>query len=50
MNIDEMKLHKVNSELKRAIFWVKDSPIKKSLELINKMEKQRIKLIKNKVS
>lgn len=44
-----MSLDKLKLEIKRARFWVEDNPIVKSLDLIDKMEKQKIKLIKEKL-
>tara|TARA_R110000851_G_scaffold117238_1_gene243853 strand:- start:1070 stop:1213 length:144 start_codon:yes stop_codon:yes gene_type:complete len=40
-----MTLKEVTLELKRAKFWVEDNPIYKSLDLINRMEKQKLTLI-----
>jgi len=40
MNIENMSLDEVNFELKRARFWL-ESPIVPSLELIDRMEKQK---------
>jgi len=49
MNIEEMSLDEVKFELKRARFWVEDSPIVDSLLLIERMETQKLKLIKEKL-
>ena len=49
MNIEQMSLDEVQFELKRARFWVEDSPIVDSLSLIDRMEKQKLKLIKDKL-
>ena len=46
MNITDISLEELKFELKRARFWVEDSPIKDSLALIEKMEAQKMKLIR----
>jgi|TARA_R110000782_G_scaffold253663_1_gene341773 hypothetical protein len=46
MKITEMSIKEITLEIKRAKFWIEESPILKSLELIDKMEKQKLKLIK----
>ncbi len=40
-----MSLKEITLELKRAKFWVEDNPIRKSLDLINRMENQKLELI-----
>jgi hypothetical protein len=45
MTFNEMTLEEVTQELKRAKFWVEDSPIRKSLGLISKMELRILELI-----
>jgi len=45
MKINEMSLEEVTLELKRAKFWVETNPIRKSLDLINKMENRKLELI-----
>ena len=45
MKIENMTLEQLNLELSRAKFWVKTSSIQKSLDLINKMENKRVKLL-----
>jgi hypothetical protein len=49
MNIEEMSLDEVKFELKRARFWVEDSPIKDSLLLIERMEKRKLEVIREKL-
>jgi hypothetical protein len=49
MNIDTMSLDEIKFELNRARFWVEDSPITQSLDLIQRMENQKMKLIKEKL-
>jgi hypothetical protein len=49
MLINEMSLEEVTLELKRARFWVEDSTIRNSLDLISRMETQKLKLINNKL-
>lgn len=45
MRIKEMSLEEVTLELKRAKFWVEENPIRKSLDLISRMEKQKLDII-----
>lgn len=45
MQINQMTLKEVTLELKRAKFWVEESPIRKSLDLISRMEKQKLDII-----
>jgi hypothetical protein len=45
MKINKMSLKDVTLELKRAKFWVEDNPIRKSLDLINRMENRKVELI-----
>lgn len=45
MKINEMSLKDVTLELKRAKFWVENNPIRKSLDLINRMENRKVELI-----
>jgi hypothetical protein len=45
-----MSLSQVKFELKRARFWVEDSPVKESLDLIQRMENQKMKLIKEQLT
>ena len=45
MNFNEMTLKDITLELKRAKFWVEDSPIRKSLGLISRMELKKLELI-----
>ena len=45
MKINEMSLKEVTLELKRAKFWVEGNPIRKSLDLINRMENKKLELI-----
>jgi hypothetical protein len=45
-----MSLEEVTLEIKRAKFWVEDNPIRKSLDLISKMETQKLKLINKKLN
>jgi len=49
MNIKDMTLKELTREINRARFWVEQSPIKKSLKLINKMEKRKNRLINQKL-
>jgi hypothetical protein len=49
MKINEMSLEEVTLELKRAKFWVETNPIRKSLNLINKLENRKLKLINQKL-
>tara|TARA_R110002050_G_scaffold79261_9_gene169387 strand:+ start:1739 stop:1891 length:153 start_codon:yes stop_codon:yes gene_type:complete len=49
MNIKDMTLEQLTKELNRARFWVEQNPIKKSLKLINKMDKRKSKLINDKL-
>jgi hypothetical protein len=49
MKIEQLTLAEVTLELKRAKFWVEDTPIRKSLDLINKMETIKLKLINKSV-
>jgi len=49
MNIEEMSLDEVKFELKRARFWVEDSPIVDSLSLIERMEKRKLEVIREKL-
>jgi hypothetical protein len=44
-SINKMSLKDVTLELKRAKFWVEDNPIRKSLDLINRMENRKVELI-----
>lgn len=48
MNIEEMTLDEVNFELKRARFWL-ESPLVPSLALIERMEKRKLNIIKEKL-
>jgi len=45
MKIKEMSLDEVTLELKRARFWVEDSSIRNSLDLISRMETRKLNLI-----
>ena len=45
MKINEMSLSEITLELKRAKFWVEDNSIRKSLDLINRMENKKLELI-----
>jgi hypothetical protein len=47
MKIKDLSLTEVTLELKRAKFWVEQTPISKSLSLINQMENRKLLLIKN---
>ena len=49
MKIEDMSLEKLTLELNRAKFWVETLPIKTSLDLINKMENRKLKLIQEKL-
>ena len=49
MNIETMSLDEVKFELKRARFWVEDSPIQQSLNLIDRMESHKMKLVREKL-
>lgn len=40
-----MSLEEITLELKRAKFWVEDTPIRKSLRLINNLENRKLELI-----
>ena len=47
--IKNMSLKELTNELGRAKFWVEETPITKSLKLINKMENRKLKLINQKL-
>jgi hypothetical protein len=49
MKIKDMTLEDLTREINRARFWVETNPIKKSLKLINKMEKRKNKLMQKKL-
>lgn len=49
MKINKMSLDEVTLELKRAKFWVETNPIRKSLNLINKMENKKLQLINERI-
>lgn len=50
MKIDNMSLDEITLELKRAKFWVEHNPIRKSLDLISKMENKKMQIINNKLN
>lgn len=50
MIIDEMTLDEITLELKRARFWVEDCPIRKSLDLISRMENRKLIIINKHLS
>jgi len=45
MKINQMTLDEVTLELNRAKFWVETNSIRKSLDLINRMENKKLELI-----
>ena len=50
MKIKELSLEELTTEINRAKFWVERNPIFKSLELINKMETQKLILVKEELT